>query len=255
VERLSLLPKSQYGGRKGRTATDAVHSLVEFTKRAWRRKCEVVILFLDIKGAFPNVAIPVLVHDMKRMGFHPKYTDWITNRTTDRETVLAFDDHVSLPFEVKHGLDQGCNLSPFLYNCYSAGQMKALNGRADELGNTFADDGICAASAKSLELAGIALGDMFRRPEGPQEWGNSHHSLYDLVKSGAIAATRKKLVDPDNPRKRIKQPPVVIKLDDQHLVTTTPAQKYLGVIIDSKLRFKEQAAYAIGKGTKWTNQV
>src|SRR5271168_3360260 len=255
LERRNLLPNSQYGGRKGRTATDAVHSLVEFTKRAWRRKREVVILFLDIKGAFPNVAIPVLVHDMRCMGFHPKYTDWITNRTTDRETILAFDDYVSQPFEVKHGLDQGCNLSPFLYNCYSAGQMKALNERPDELGNTFADDGVCAVSAESLELAGVALGEMFRRPEGPQDWGNTHHSLYDLAKSGAVAATRKKLVDPNNPRKRIKQPPIVIQLDEHHSITTTPAQKYLGVIIDSELRFKEQASDGIGKGTKWVSQV
>src|SRR5271168_452016 len=103
VEQSSTLPKSQYGGRKGRTATDAVHSLVEFTKLAWRRKKEVVILFLDIKGAFPNVAIPVLTHDMRNMGFHPKFTNWITNKTTDRETVLVFDDFISPPFRVRHG--------------------------------------------------------------------------------------------------------------------------------------------------------
>ena len=83
TEHLNLLPRSQYGGRKGRTATDAVHSLVSFTKNAWRRKQEVVVLFLDVKGAFPNVAIPVLVHDMKKLGFHTKYTDWIINKTTD----------------------------------------------------------------------------------------------------------------------------------------------------------------------------
>src|SRR5277367_1055212 len=255
IERLNLLPKSQYGGRKGRMATDALHSLVDFTKRAWRRKREVVILFLDIKGAYPNVSVPVLVHDMRRMGFHPNYTDWITNKTTDRETVLAFDDYVSLPFGVKHGLDQGCNLSPFLYNCYSADQMKALAGSTNELGNTFAHDGVCAVSAESLKLAGAAIWEMFRRPEGPQAWGTSHHSLYDLAKSGALAATRKKLVDPNNPRKQIKQPPVVIRLDDQHQITTAPSQKYLGIVVDSKLRFKEQAAHAISKGTKWSNQV
>src|SRR5271154_3009189 len=133
--------------------------------------------------------------------------------------------------------------------------MSALSNQTNELGNTFADDGVCAVSAESLERAGIVLGDMFRRPGGPQEWGRSHHSLYDLAKSGAIAATRKKLVDPNNPRKRIVQPSVTIQLDDDHQVTTTSTQKYLGVIIDSELRFKEQAAYAIGKGTKWANQV
>ena len=105
TEAQNLLPSNQFGGRKGRTATDAVHSLVEFTKQAWRRKQEVVLLFLDIKGAFPNVSIPVLTHDMRNMGFHPKYMRWITNKTSDRHTVLAIDDFVSPPFEVKHGLD------------------------------------------------------------------------------------------------------------------------------------------------------
>ena len=255
VERLNLLPQNQYGGRKGRTATDSIHALVNFAKNAWRRQQEVVILFLDIKGAFPNVAIPVLVHDMRKMGFHTKYTNWITNKTTDRETVLAFDDFVSEPFKVKHGLDQGCNLSPFKYNCYSAGQMKALKGRNNEMGNTFADDGACAVRAHTLEEAGEAMVELFKRRGGPKDWGRTHHSLYDLVKSGGLAVTRRRVVDPNNPRKRIKQPPITIKLDDRHHITTAPTQKYLGVIIDSELRFKEHAAYAIGKGTKWTNQV
>ena len=255
VERLDLLPQNQYGGRKGRTASDSVHSLVSFAKDAWRRKQEVVILFLDIKGAFPNVAIPVLIHDMRKMGFHPKYTRWITTKTANRETVLAFDDFVSRPFKVIHGLDQGCNLSPFLYNCYSANQMKALKRRNGELGNTYADDGACAVRANSLVEAGEAMAEVFRREGGPKDWGKSHHSLYDLAKSGGLAVTRRKRVDPDNSRKRIAQPPITIKLDDDHHITTVPTQKYLGVIIDSELRFKEHAAYALGKGTKRANQV
>jgi ribonuclease HI len=248
------LPASQYGGRKGRTATDAIHSLVEFTKRAWRRKKEVILLFLDIKGAFPNVSIPVLVHDMRKMGFHPRYTRWITNKTTDCHTVLTFDDFVSPPFEVKHGLDQGCNLSSFLYNCYSAGQMEGLGNRKEELGNTYADDGVCGAWGDSLEEAGRRIEEMFNREGGPKDWGRSHHSIYELHKSGALALTRKRIVDPNNPRKRITHPPITIKLDDNSHITTVPTQKYLGVIVDRELRFKEQAAAAIGKGTRWAIQ-
>ena len=254
MEHLNLLPHSQYGGHKGHTATDAIHSLVSFAKDAWRRKQEVVVLFLDVKGAFPNVAIPVLVHDMKKMGFHTRYTDWIVNKTTDREMVLVFDNYVSPPFTVTHGLDQGCNLLPFLYNCYSASQMKAVRNKKDELGNTYTDDSVCAAKANTLQEAAEAILELFKRPEGLEEWGKSHFSLYDLVKSGGLAVTRKKIVDPANPRKRIRQPPVTIMLDDQHSITTSSTQKYLGVIIDSELRFKEHAAYAIGKGTKWAKQ-
>jgi len=254
AEKHNILPKSQFGGRKGRTATDAVHSLVEFTKLAWRRKKEVIILFLDIKGAFPNVAIPVLIHDMRKLGFHSKFTNWIANKTTDRETVLTFDDFVSPPFSVKHGLDQGCNLSPFLYNCYSAGQMSAFIDAKAELGNTYADDGVCGAWGDTLVEAGGKIEEMFNREGGPKEWGDTHHSLYDLHKGGALAASRKKIVDPENPRKRIRQPPVTIKLDAHHHITTSTTQKYLGVIVDNELRFREQAAAAVGKGTKWVKQ-
>jgi hypothetical protein len=101
-------------------------------------------------NAFPNVSIPVLIHEMRIMGFHHKYTNWITSKSKDHHTVIAFDDFISPPFKVKHGLDQGCNLSPFLYNCYSAGQMKACNNDREELGNTYMDDGVCGAWGDSL---------------------------------------------------------------------------------------------------------
>ena len=134
--------------RAQRTHSNRCHTLVSGVhEKGVEKEARGNRSFLDIKGAFPNVAVLVLVHDMRCMGFHPKYTEWITNKTTNHETILTFNNYVSQPFEVKHGLDQGCNLSPFLYNCYSAGQMKALNGKPYELGNTFADDGVCAASA------------------------------------------------------------------------------------------------------------
>ena len=69
-----------------------------------------------------------------------------------------------------------------------------------------------------------------------------------------LALTRKKIVDPNNPRKRIKPPPITIKLDANNHITTAPTQKYLGVLVDSELRFNEQAAAAIGKGSRWASQ-
>ena len=123
------------------------------------------------------MAIPVLIHDMRKLRFHTKYTDWIANKITNKETVLAFDNFVFQPFEVKHGLDQGCNLSPFNYNCYSVDQMKALKGRKDKLENMYADDGVCAVRAHSLEEVGKAIVEVFNGEKGLKEWGRSHHSL------------------------------------------------------------------------------
>ena len=53
-EKHALLPPSHYGGRPGRTTTDALHSLIYRIKDAWRKRQVVSVLFLDIEGAFPN---------------------------------------------------------------------------------------------------------------------------------------------------------------------------------------------------------
>ncbi|KAF8801394.1 hypothetical protein BYT27DRAFT_7114831, partial [Phlegmacium glaucopus] len=188
-------------------------------------------------------------------GVPQKYTKWISDKTTGRETIITFDDYISPPFEVKNGLDQGCNLSPFCYNYYSADQMKAIREGGKEMASTYADDGVCAARASTLREAGEMITEMFNRREGPKEWGRTHHSMYEYHKMAGIAATRRRIQDPMDASKRVKQGPLTVRLDDQHTIITKSSYKFLGVIIDSELRFKEQVAQAIGHGTKWTNQV
>ena len=54
TERHSLLPPTHFGGRPGRTMTDALHTLIYKIKDAWRKRQVASVLFLDIEGAFPN---------------------------------------------------------------------------------------------------------------------------------------------------------------------------------------------------------
>ena len=64
MERLQLLPKMQFRGRPGCTTTNSLHSLMGFIKDAWCHQQGVLVLFLDMKGAFPNTVPEVLAHDM-----------------------------------------------------------------------------------------------------------------------------------------------------------------------------------------------
>jgi hypothetical protein len=54
TERHQLLPANHFGGRPGRTTTDAIHLLVHRIKDTWRKQQVTAVLFLDIEGAFPN---------------------------------------------------------------------------------------------------------------------------------------------------------------------------------------------------------
>jgi len=98
---------------------------------------------------------------------------------------------------------------------------------------------------------------LFQRIGGPAAWGRTHYSVYEFRKFAAMWMSRARIETegPNGRKKRIKQPPTRIRIDDEHEVTTTSSHKFLGVILDDELRFQKHAAYALGKGEKWISQV
>ena len=66
VELHQLLPKTHFGGWPGRTTMDTLHYMVHHVKQAWRDNKVVSILFLDVKGAFPNAVTKWLLHNLRK---------------------------------------------------------------------------------------------------------------------------------------------------------------------------------------------
>lgn len=64
VEKENLLPENHFGGRPGWMTTDAIHTLVDKIKNAWRRGKVISILFLNVEGAFPNAVTDRLIHNL-----------------------------------------------------------------------------------------------------------------------------------------------------------------------------------------------
>ena len=171
-----------------------------------------------------------------------------------RTTVIAFDDYRSPPIPIDNGLDQGCNLSMFLYRYYNSGQIRASEGRKGELATNYADDAICAAAGRDLEEAGWRLEEMFHREDGPRDWANTHFSCYEYHKFACLAMTRRLVADKNRPGKMRKQKPVEIVLKGKP-IKSVESHKFLGVIMDGELCFKKHATYALEKGTKLVNQI
>jgi hypothetical protein len=115
-----ILPANHFGGRPGRSTADSLQTVVSITKNAWRAGDVVSFLLLDIKGAFPSVDIPMLLHDMRMQRIPREITDWLRRRFSQRKTTLLFDNFVSEVFNVANGLDQGDPLSQLLYILYNA---------------------------------------------------------------------------------------------------------------------------------------
>src|ERR1700678_2795228 len=125
----------------------------------------------------------------------------------------------------------------------------------DKLALNYADDAMCAASAPDLQQAAQKIVQMWEQPGGLAEWSKTHFSLYEHSKFVTISFTRKKTIDPNNPRKRIKQAPIEIQLEDHLTVKTGTSHKFLGVILDDELRYKQHVDYALAKGTEWEARI
>ena len=77
TEKYQLLPANHFGGRPGRTTSDAIHMLTNSIKAAWRMQEVVSVLFLDIEGAFPNASLERLVHNFRKRKVPDKYTSFV----------------------------------------------------------------------------------------------------------------------------------------------------------------------------------
>ena len=63
--------------------TDAIHYLTACIKCAWQKNEVVLVLFLDVKGAFPNAVTDRLIHNLKKRRIPSIYITFIKQLLTD----------------------------------------------------------------------------------------------------------------------------------------------------------------------------
>ena len=150
IEKEELLPGNHFGGRPGRTTTDAVHTLVDKIKLAWRRNKVVSILYLDVEGVFPNAVTDRLLHNLQKRGIPAVYIQFIKALLTSRRTCMTFDNFMSDFILISNGIGQGDPLSMLLYIVYNADLLEITeNPGEDSLG--YMDDALVIAEGNNLE--------------------------------------------------------------------------------------------------------
>ncbi|KAJ3474388.1 hypothetical protein NLI96_g12485 [Meripilus lineatus] len=237
AEQYNLLPPNHFGGRPGRTTTDAVLYLTQRIKDAWRTRGVASVLFLDISQAFPSVSHERLIHNLRKRQVPNTIINWVQSFLKDRKTRLHFDDFVSELLTASTGVPQGSPISPILYIFYSADLLEITDPKEkDRFTSGYIDDTALAVISPSIEENIKKLEEMTRNA---LRWSQTHACKFDIGKFQLVHFTR-------NER---KYSPMPLNIAD-HTVSPGTTAKYLGVILDRKLRWKEHAEDAISKGTK-----
>ena len=141
-------------------------------------------------------------------------------------------------------------LSPIAFLFYNAELISLAEGKKDMLGLGFINDTAFLARGKMLEEANGKLKNLMEKEGGALSWGERYEAEFELEKTALICVTRGREPDPTNRGKSILVPRPGITVRG-HCIEPQRLSKFLGIIIDEELHFKDHAAYAIAKGTKY----
>ena len=253
AEHHNLLPLTHFGGRPGKATTDSLHLLTKFTTDAWASANHFVsVLFLDVKAAFPSVVVNRMLHNMRTAGIPLEYVNWYRNRLNNRMTTLHFDDHCSTWFKVPNGIDQGCPLSVIGFLFYNAELLRVAdpNPRKGELSLGFIDDIAIAAQGKTYDEANEKLKNMMEKQGGALDWSRTHNAEFELDKTALLCMSRRRIPDPNRRGKTTPVPRPSITIQG-HTIEPSKTYKFLGVLVDDELTFKQHATSALAKGTTY----
>jgi hypothetical protein len=88
------------------------------------------------------------------------------------------------------------------------------------------------------------------REDGGFDWSKRHNSSFEIDKLAVMHCTNKRLRDPANARKSVPLPRPDLKLQGR-VIREVDSYKYLGVMVDNKLRWGVQGKRAAAKATDW----
>jgi hypothetical protein len=110
-------------------------------------------LFIDIKGAFPNVDRPRLLARLIELGIPGDLVRWIDSFLSDRKVQLVIDGQLCPLRDIDCGVPQGSPISPILFVLYISGFFDAIEAKVPVSSLSFVDDiGLTAIESSIREV-------------------------------------------------------------------------------------------------------
>ncbi|CAK1603955.1 unnamed protein product [Parnassius mnemosyne] len=89
LENRGILPKSQFGFRKGLSTSDS--PLISNVTLAFSQKNFLVGVFLDVCAAYDNVILPLLRHKMHQLSIPVRITNFVSNLYSGRHVLVRVE--------------------------------------------------------------------------------------------------------------------------------------------------------------------
>lgn len=240
TEGVGGLSDRQFGFRRARSTLDAIGQLVSTAREALSRHGRrglrghfCLVMTIDVLNAFNSANWTQVLGTLAGMDIPAYLQNIIVDYLKDR--ILEYDtDEGPKEYAITGGVPQGSVLGPLLWNIMYDGILRLeVPDGVDIIG--FADDVavvVCSDSVEEVEL--VASETMAKI----QLWIKSAGLKLADQKTEAV------LINARRPRATAS-----IRVG-QHLIHSRESVKYLGVMIDARLNFKEHIEYACTRAAR-----
>lgn len=230
-ERNNLITKFQSGFRKNHNCESLINLVVTNWKMAVHDKKVVIAVFLDLRRAFETVDQNILLKKLEMYGVNDVELSWFRTYVKDRKQRTKINGILSEEIDVVLGVPQGSVLGVLLFLIYINDMEKAVTLAKLVL---FADDALLYVTGDSVESClEVINADL----KNLNLWFKMYKLKLNVDKTKCMILNGSTNED--------------VKIEDQ-IVQKVSVIKYLGVMIDDKLEFKEHIDYICKKIAKKT---
>jgi ribonuclease HI len=223
ILRLKPLHKNQHAYQAGKSVDSALHQVVYNVEKSMELDKKTLATFLDLEGAFNKVTYGAINAALRRFDLDRTLIRWIMAMLSNRIlSIDLFGAHTTGLAD--RGCPQGGVLPPILWNMTVDNLLEKLN-ESGYLAIGYADDIAILISGAFEEVLSSLMSSAFRIVE---EWCSESGLSVNPEKTGFILFTKKRNL------LALQMP----KLFGIHLKLTDKV-KYLGVILDSRLEWRE----------------
>ncbi|KAF7685156.1 RNA-directed DNA polymerase from mobile element jockey, partial [Cucumispora dikerogammari] len=192
-----------------------------------------VATYMDLSKAFDCVNHEVLLAKLGHYGVDSVSRNWIKSYLLDRSHLVCWNKQSSPICTLNIGVPQGSILGPLLFLIYINDIVNSSNRLSFVL---FADDTTVYTTGKNFNEC---IAHMNNELVNISNWFMSNKLTLNVDKTQVMFFSRRK-----------KPPPnTQVTLRGQQIVNVTKT-KFLGVIVDEKLNWKEHIAYIASKVSK-----
>ena len=225
--------EDQYGFRQKHSTQQAIITLVDTITNSLDKGDIIISVFLDLKKAFDSVDHHILLKKLYAYGIRGNFIKWFESYLCDRAQYVVYNNQRYMTHPIKCGVPQGSILGPLLFIIY----VNDIGNISNLLFNImYADD-------TSVLLSGNNLNDLICLLNKELDL------LYIWLNSNKLSLNTQKTFYLLFHRARIKGNNSVVKINDC-VLNRVNIIKYLGVIIDHKLKWCEHISYVKNKVSK-----